>query len=49
MESAIMILWKTDKEIDKIARMIFTSTIPLVKIQHYPPKHLGGFCCIRNY
>lgn len=24
MESAIMILWKTDKEIDKIARMIFT-------------------------
>jgi hypothetical protein len=45
-----MILWKTDKEIDKIARMIFTSTIPLVKkIQQNPPNHLGGFCCIRNY
>lgn len=39
-----MILWKTDKEIDKIARMIFTSTIPLVKIQHCPPICLGGFC-----
>nr|DAQ22129.1 MAG TPA: hypothetical protein [Caudoviricetes sp.] len=25
--------------------MIFTSTIPLVKIQHCPPNHLGGFCC----
>ncbi len=36
MESAIMILWKTDKEIDKIARMIFISTIPLVKNSALP-------------
>ena len=40
-----MILWKTDKE---DCKNDFHSTIPLVKIQHYPPNHLGGFCCSEN-